>query len=105
MLYVLFNDKLTVIDPETLESRILANTSRFDLGWDGNLYLTDMQTNTILYRIEVDGEVTEEPPHLPVPVRNPGFEEGLAGWTPCLQREPVITMKSAPRRPSAGPRA
>ncbi len=81
LLYVLFNDKLTVIDPVTLESRTLATTSRFDLHTDGNLYLTDYQTNTILYKIEVDGEVVEEPPHVAVPVRNPGFEEGLTGWS------------------------
>ncbi|WP_339296386.1 hypothetical protein MKY82_14350 [Paenibacillus sp. FSL W7-1279] len=84
LLYVLFNNKLTVIDPETLEHRTLADTSRFDLHADGNLYFTDMQTNTILYRMEVDGEVVEEPPHTAVPVTNPGFEEELKGWGPLF---------------------
>ena len=84
LLYVLFNNKLTVIDPETLEHRTLADTSRFDLHADGNLYFTDMQTNTILYRMEVDGEVIEEPPHTAVPVTNPGFEEELKGWSPLF---------------------
>lgn len=81
LLYVLFNNKLTVIDPETLESRTLADTSRFDLGMDGNLYFTDQATNTILYRMEVDGEYVEPPPGLPVAVRNAGFEEPLSGST------------------------
>jgi hypothetical protein len=83
----LFNNKLTVIDPETLESRTLADTSRFDLGMDGNLYLTDMQTNTILYRIEVDGDIREPFPNVPLAVNNAGFESPtsgatIPGWSP-----------------------
>lgn len=86
LLYVLFNNKLTVIDPQTLEFRTLADTSRFDLGMDGNLYFTDQATNTILYRMKVDGEIVEEPPGIPVPVRNAGLEDNLIngvipGWT------------------------
>ncbi|CAH1192211.1 hypothetical protein PAECIP111891_00237 [Paenibacillus allorhizoplanae] len=81
LLYVLFNNKLTVIDPETLEFRTLADTSRFDLGMDGNLYFTDQATNTNLYRIEVDGEYVEPPPGLPIAVRNAGFEEQVSGST------------------------
>ncbi|MDR6880701.1 PQQ-binding-like beta-propeller repeat protein [Bacillus sp. 3255] len=81
LLYVLFNNKLTVIDPETLEFRTLADTSRFDLGMDGNLYFTDQATNTILYRMQVDGDIVEPPPGLPVSVRNAGFEEPLNGST------------------------
>ncbi|WP_169082983.1 PQQ-binding-like beta-propeller repeat protein [Paenibacillus sp. PL91] len=77
LLYVLFNNKLTVIDPETLEFRTLADTSRFDLGMDGNLYFTDQATNTILYRMKVDGEVVVEPPGVPVPVANAGLEENV----------------------------
>ncbi|SDD04617.1 hypothetical protein SAMN02799630_01992 [Paenibacillus sp. UNCCL117] len=89
LLYVLFNNKLTVIDPVTLESRTLADTSRFDLGMDGDLYLTDQATNTILYRIDVDGEIVEEPPGVPVPVSNAGFEENgttasIPGWKPLF---------------------
>ncbi|GIP37881.1 hypothetical protein J31TS4_11610 [Paenibacillus sp. J31TS4] len=81
VLYVLFNNKLTVIDPDTLEFRTLADTSRFDLGMDGNLYFTDSATNTILYRIVVDGEIVQPPPRIPVPVRNAGFEEPVTGTT------------------------
>ncbi|MCA0754269.1 PQQ-binding-like beta-propeller repeat protein [Paenibacillus sp. N4] len=86
LLYVLFNNKLTVIDPETLDFRTLADTSRFDLGMDGQLYFTDQATNTILYRMEVDGEIVEEPPGIPVPVANSGFEDpstgsAVPGWT------------------------
>ncbi|MFD0693251.1 hypothetical protein ACFQZT_04015 [Paenibacillus sp. GCM10027628] len=86
LLYVLFNSKLTVIDPQTLESRTLADTSRFDLGMDGNLYFTDQATNTILYRMKVDGEIVEEPPGIALPVRNAGLEENvnngvIPGWT------------------------
>ncbi|PYI52148.1 hypothetical protein [Paenibacillus flagellatus] len=89
LLYVLFNDKLTVIDPDTLDFRTLATTARFDLGMDGNLYLTDQQTNTILYRIQVDGDITEPYPDVPVPVANAGFEQPLAGsaipgWSPLF---------------------
>ncbi|WP_158299304.1 carbohydrate binding domain-containing protein [Paenibacillus antri] len=87
LLYVLFNNKLTVIDPETLESRTLADTSRFDLGFDGHLYLTDMQTNTILYRIEVDGDIREPFPNVPLAVNNASFESptsgsAIPGWSP-----------------------
>ncbi|WP_309118248.1 hypothetical protein [Paenibacillus sp.] len=87
LLYVLFNNKLTVIDPETLESRTLADTSRFDLGFDGHLYLTDLQTNTILYRIEVDGDIREPFPNVPVAVSNASFESPtsgatIPGWSP-----------------------
>ncbi|MBV6715302.1 PQQ-binding-like beta-propeller repeat protein [Paenibacillus chitinolyticus] len=89
LLYVLFNNKLTVIDPDTLEFRTLTDTSRFDLGMDGNLYFTDQATNTILYRMKVDGEVTEEPPGTPLPVRNAGFEDQVVnkvipGWSPLF---------------------
>lgn len=89
LLYVLFNNKLTVIDPETLEFRTLADTSRFDLGMDGHLYFTDQATNTILYRMKVDGEVVEEPIGIPVPVRNAGLEEAVSGgvipgWSPLF---------------------
>ncbi|MEV5027066.1 hypothetical protein [Paenibacillus sp. LPE1-1-1.1] len=86
LLYVLFNNKLTVIDPETLDFRTLADTSRFDLGMDGNLYFTDQATNTILYRVKVDGEVVVEPPGIPLPVSNAGLEESvnngaIPGWS------------------------
>ncbi|WP_233476094.1 NHL repeat-containing protein [Paenibacillus sonchi] len=87
LLYVLFNNKLTVIDPETLEFRTLTDASRFDLGRDGNLYFTDLATNTILYRIKIDGEIVPEPPGLPLPVNNAGVEQApegsgkLPGWT------------------------
>ncbi|MDQ0887073.1 hypothetical protein QFZ81_002161 [Paenibacillus sp. V4I9] len=86
LLYVLFNNKLTVIDPQTLEFRTLADTSRFDLGMDGNLYFTDQATNTILYRMKVDGEIVEEPPGIPVSIRNAGLEDTvnngvIPGWT------------------------
>ncbi|MFE5321171.1 PQQ-binding-like beta-propeller repeat protein [Paenibacillus sp. NPDC056579] len=89
LLYVLFNNKLTVIDPDTLEFRTLADTSRFDLGMDGHLYFTDQATNTILYRMKVDGEVVEEPAGIPVPVRNAGLEEqvsggAIPGWSPLF---------------------
>ena len=87
LLYVLFNDKLTVIDPDTLESRTLTDAARFDLGWDGNIYFTDWQTNTYLYRIEVDGDIEEPFPDVSIPVSNAGFEEGgttnnIPGWSP-----------------------
>ncbi|UUZ95471.1 carbohydrate binding domain-containing protein [Paenibacillus sp. P25] len=81
LLYVLFNNKLTVIDPETLESRTITDASRFELGLDGNLYFTDSATNTVLYRIQVDGETKEPPAGIPVPVSNPGFEETASGST------------------------
>ncbi|KWX77103.1 PQQ-binding-like beta-propeller repeat protein [Paenibacillus jilunlii] len=87
LLYVLFNNKLTVIDPETLEFRTLTDASRFDLGRDGNLYFTDLATNTVLYRIKIDGEIVPEPPGLPLPVNNAGVEQApegsgkLPGWT------------------------
>ncbi|MFC5648750.1 carbohydrate binding domain-containing protein [Paenibacillus solisilvae] len=89
LLYVLFNNKLTVIDPETLESRTITAASRFELGADGNLYVTDLATNTIMYRIEVDGEVKEPPVGIPVPVQNAGFEENgaggvIPGWSPLF---------------------
>jgi hypothetical protein len=89
LLYVLFNNKLTVIDPDTLDFRTLADTSRFDLGMDGHLYFTDMQTNTILYRMEIDGEVVELPPGVPVPVSNYSLEDNLnngaiPGWSPLF---------------------
>ncbi|MCM3781665.1 hypothetical protein M3231_01650 [Neobacillus mesonae] len=87
LLYVLFNNKLTVIDPETLEFKTLTDASRFDLGMDGNLYFTDLATNTVLYRIQVDGEIVPEPPGVPVPVVNAGLEElpgengKITGWS------------------------
>lgn len=89
LLYVLFNNKLTVIDPNTLDFRTLADTPRFDLGLDGNLYLTDQATNTILYRIAVDGEIKPEPARIPVPVVNPGFEAdsgggAIPGWSALI---------------------
>ncbi|NMO94374.1 PQQ-binding-like beta-propeller repeat protein [Paenibacillus lemnae] len=88
LLYVLFNNKLTVIDPETLDFRTLADTSRFDLGMDGHLYFTDSATNTILYRIQIDGEYIPEEPGTPQPVPNSGFEEGsgtsIPGWSPLF---------------------
>ncbi|ALC88808.1 hypothetical protein AM500_02585 [Bacillus sp. FJAT-18017] len=89
LLYVLFNNKLTVIDPETLESRTLTDATRFDLGLDGHIYFTDAQTNTILYRMEVDGEIKEPFPDVSVPVKNAGFEEGgstnaIPGWSPLF---------------------
>ncbi|MGC5772595.1 PQQ-binding-like beta-propeller repeat protein [Paenibacillus pabuli] len=87
LLYVLFNNKLTVIDPETLDFRTLTDASRFDLGMDGNLYFTDLATNTVLYRINIDGEIVPDPPGVPLPVNNAGVElapDGngkLPGWT------------------------
>ncbi|MEH7226079.1 hypothetical protein V7112_19880 [Bacillus sp. JJ1566] len=89
LLYVLFNNKLTVIDPETLESRALTDASRFDLGLDGHVYFTDAQTNTILYRMEVDGEIKEPFPDISVPINNAGFEESgstnaIPGWSPMF---------------------
>ncbi|WP_213505798.1 PQQ-binding-like beta-propeller repeat protein [Paenibacillus faecis] len=86
LLYVLFNNKLTVIDPETLDFRTLTDASRFDLGMDGDLYFTDLATNTVLYRIKIDGEIVPEPPGLPLPVNNAGLEQPeesgkLPGWT------------------------
>ncbi|MBT2289230.1 PQQ-binding-like beta-propeller repeat protein [Paenibacillus albidus] len=87
LLYVLFNNKLTVIDPETLEFRTLTDALRFDLGRDGNLYFTDLATNTVLYSINIDGEIVPEPPGLPLPVNNAGVEQApegsgkLPGWT------------------------
>ncbi|MGF9696624.1 hypothetical protein [Paenibacillus sp. MABNR03] len=87
LLYVLFNNKLTVIDPETLDFKTLTDASRFDLGMDGNLYFTDLATNTVLYRINIDGEIVSDPPGVPLPVNNAGVElvpDGngkLPGWT------------------------
>ncbi|KHF37507.1 Carbohydrate binding domain protein [Paenibacillus sp. P1XP2] len=79
LLYVLFNNKLTVIDPETMESRMVTTAARFELGKDGHLYFTDQATNTILYRIRAGGEIVESPPGTPLPVTNAGFEEALSG--------------------------
>lgn len=81
LLYVLFNNKLTVIDPKTLDFRTIADASRFELGVDGNLYITDAATNTILYRIEVDGDIQAPPAGIPLAVANAGFEESGAGGT------------------------
>lgn len=89
LLYVLFNNKLTVIDPGTLDFRTIADASRFELGTDGNLYMTDAATNTILYRIQVDGEIKEPPAGIPLAVANAGFEEAgtggtIPGWSPLF---------------------
>jgi|GEM_PF-816191 len=89
LLYVLFNNKLTVIDPSTLDFRTIADASRFELGTDGHLYMTDAATNTILYRIQVDGEIKEPPAGIPLAVANAGFEEAgtggaIPGWSPLF---------------------
>ncbi|MDI4646320.1 hypothetical protein [Cohnella hashimotonis] len=89
LLYVLFNNKLTVVDPKTLDFRTIADASRFELGVDGNLYMTDAATNTILYRIQVDGEIEAPPAGIPLAVANAGFEEAgtagaVPGWSPMF---------------------
>ena len=107
LLYVLFNNKLTVIDPETLDFRTLTDASRFDLGMDGDLYFTDLATNTILYRIQIDGEIVAEPPGLPLPVNNAGLEQPeesgkLPGWTSLFATSRDVYFERSSNKRYAG---
>lgn len=107
LMYVLFNNKLTVIDPQTLESRTITNAARFELGKDGNIYFTDNATNTIMYRIEVDGEIVEQPPGIPLPVKNPGFEDAvngaaIPGWTSLFATGSDLSYAVSTDRSSSG---
>ncbi|WP_418037726.1 hypothetical protein [Paenibacillus xylanilyticus] len=107
LLYVLFNNKLTVIDPETLDFRTLTDASRFDLGMDGDLYFTDLATNTVLYRIQIDGEIVAEPPGLPLPVNNAGLEQPeesgkLPGWTSLFATSRDVYFERSSNKRYAG---
>ncbi|WP_062108754.1 FIMAH domain-containing protein [Bacillus niameyensis] len=78
-LYAKAGNNLYVINPETLDFKFITHTWAFDLGEDGNIYLSKQENRTVLSKIEVIDPTEYE--WKPIPFTNQGFESDLDGWT------------------------
>lgn len=101
LLYTTLYSKLTVIDPDTLTSFELADTTLMTLGDDGNIYYS---YGTSLMKIAVKDGITPIPIEKNLPLANPGFEEtgssgSIPGWPSLFAVTPNVSFeRSAEQR-------
>jgi outer membrane protein assembly factor BamB len=88
LLYADFSGNLTAIDPDTLESKQIAQVYDFSVGPDGNLYYASRENRTMLHKKEVKRvsdrkEMTVTNHHFERPVK----DGKITGWTSMFQMD------------------